>query len=1110
MVQRNVTILLLLLMVLPFTSAIIGGRNTLLLQQVNTTTITTNQSHNDLSGLQGGQAGQYYHFNQSNYQSVLTGIGSWITNTVSSLTNYFTKSDILGFNYYNSTSLNNNNQLSNGNNYWNDTFATFNKTYADTIYVNIDGDTMIGNLNFSKGSIYNISSINYNTSYIATGSEPIGTSYWDTTNGALSTKVSSEVTLQNGQELFFYGKASGNVANGQVCEYAGVQGDHVLFKVGNATEIIASPFLFSGIATETITNGNFGRCTWFGRINGVYTRHWNGASWVEWTTGDALYWDNTNGSQLTNVAPIAPQIRIEVGFVEKAMTGSAENGVIYIAPEYGNKLVNLDDVNGMDPDTTGQFYIWNQSTGVFEISNITNLGNNLYYGINNPYSYYNSTTAPIYVNDTFAGNYSNYLTLFNWNKTYADTLYAPAGSGNASWNQSLADSLYYSITNPYGYYNITTAPIYVNDTFGANYSTYLSLFNWNKTYADTLYFGINNWNATNESYYLVSNPYEYYNITTAPIYVNDTFGANYSDYLNTKNYALNSSLWTSNYSDYLTLFNWNKTYADTLYANTTWAYNQTIPAINTILGFNYYNSTNAPIYLNDTFAGNYSTFLTHITWTNALNGTLLKASEWNATNTSYYLVSNPYSYYNVTTAPIYLNDTFRGTNYSTFLTHITWANAVNGTLMLASNWNATNESYYLVSNPYGYLNQTNANLTYVPYNGAVSSVNLGSNNLTTTGNVGIGTTNPNGKLDVRGNSNGLPATSGTSQNGLSARFGNNITSSVLDIGENTGVSWIQTTNEGNLSLTYPLLLNPNGGNVGIGTTSPGQKLDIAGNIQLSGVEPFIDLYSSYWSGYSYIQNGVTTGGSSSGNYLWFGNPASKGFTFAQGATNPLTIDTSGNVGIGTVSPQGKLEIKQSSSAEIPFIINSYGTAYPSYTQYREGDSAGWEVGMGTVTDNYKYMFSYGTIGTTNAKLTIQTDGNVGIGTTAPDNKLDISAGYLGLDYSYGIQIDNSTGSPKTALYHGSTGTTLRAVQSTGISFENSTGTRLMVMNDSGYVGIGTTTPTQTLDVNGSIITNSNITASLYKSEGYSGINATGTSCTITRITNGIITGATCT
>ena len=57
-----------------------------------------------------------------------------------------------------------------------------------------------------------------------------------------------------------------------------------------------------------------------------------------------------------------------------------------------------------------------------------------------------------------------------------------------------------------------------------------------------------------------------------------------------------------------------------------------------------------------------------------MNGTLLQASQWNSTNTSYMLVSN-------------------------------W-NATNTSYMLISQWNATNTSYYLASNPLGFYNVT--------------------------------------------------------------------------------------------------------------------------------------------------------------------------------------------------------------------------------------------------------------------------------------------------------------------------------------------------------------------------------------------------------------------
>jgi len=100
-----------------------------------------------------------------------------------------------------------------------------------------------------------------------------------------------------------------------------------------------------------------------------------------------------------------------------------------------------------------------------------------------------------------------------------------------------------------------------------------------------------------------------------------------------------------------------------------------------------------------------------------------------------------------------------------------------------------------------------------------------------TGVVGIGTTTPALSLDIIG-SPGLPASSGTAQNGavrLEATANN-----VLDFGV-TNVSpfgtWLQVTDRTNLSLTYPLLLQPNGGNVGIGTSAPAQALHVVGTIR---------------------------------------------------------------------------------------------------------------------------------------------------------------------------------------------------------------------------------------------------------------------------------------
>jgi hypothetical protein len=74
---------------------------------------------------------------------------------------------------------------------------------------------------------------------------------------------------------------------------------------------------------------------------------------------------------------------------------------------------------------------------------------------------------------------------------------------------------------------------------------------------------------------------------------------------------------------------------------------------------------------------------------------------------------------------------------------------------------------------------------------------------------------------------GIPPASGTSTPAIQRFYaGYGTYGEVMDMGFNVATSygWIQATNYSNLAVNYPLLLNPNGGNVGIGTLSPGAPL----------------------------------------------------------------------------------------------------------------------------------------------------------------------------------------------------------------------------------------------------------------------------------------------
>jgi len=99
--------------------------------------------------------------------------------------------------------------------------------------------------------------------------------------------------------------------------------------------------------------------------------------------------------------------------------------------------------------------------------------------------------------------------------------------------------------------------------------------------------------------------------------------------------------------------------------------------------------------------------------------------------------------------------------------------------------------------------------------------------------VGIGTANPVTKLHISGDT-ASPNKTGFSQNSL-LRFSNVSDAAVLDLGiSKDNYSWLQSRNSSNYGLNYPLLLNPNGGNVGVGNKVASEKLTVSGSIHAIG------------------------------------------------------------------------------------------------------------------------------------------------------------------------------------------------------------------------------------------------------------------------------------
>lgn len=106
------------------------------------------------------------------------------------------------------------------------------------------------------------------------------------------------------------------------------------------------------------------------------------------------------------------------------------------------------------------------------------------------------------------------------------------------------------------------------------------------------------------------------------------------------------------------------------------------------------------------------------------------------------------------------------------------------------------------------------------------------------GKVGLGTSTPVSKLQVTTSGvAAVPATSGTTPSTgelIRLRTSSDAAGGIGTIGLATNQMWIQATDATNLATGYSLLLNPNGGNVGLGTTSPSQKLHVVGGALITG------------------------------------------------------------------------------------------------------------------------------------------------------------------------------------------------------------------------------------------------------------------------------------